>query len=216
MRVVLCGFVCKKYRKTEKYISVMMSSVMVFSFIYGEAHMLLTKYVTDTDTGEHTWYAGYEDLDNVAKLLPQGEWYRIDSNTITNYNLALGFSSEDFFSSTVSPGIFSFYMEAGHGRTVMPLDGQPNYALRNLLGVKYLMVGAEDEKAWSADASGTKVTINNSNAGNALQLLKDSEDTTDTVYTPQEWAVNWEERGRTEETIVYEKQNFIPMGFAYD
>lgn len=32
--VVLCGFVCKKYRKTEKYISVMMSSVMVFSFIY--------------------------------------------------------------------------------------------------------------------------------------------------------------------------------------
>lgn len=214
--VVLCGFVCKKYRKTEKYISVMMSSVMVFSFIYGEAHMLLTRYVTDTDTGEHTWYAGYEDLDNVAKLLPQGEWYRIDSNTITNYNLALGFSSEDFFSSTVSPGIFSFYMEAGHGRTVMPLDGQPNYALRSLLGVKYLMVGAEDEKAWSADASGTKVTINNSNAGNALQLLKDSEDTTDTVYTPQEWAVNWEERGRTEETIVYENQNFIPMGFAYD
>lgn len=212
--VVLCGFVCKKYRKTEKYISVMMSSVMVFSFIYGEAHMLLTRYVTDT--GEHTWYAGYEDLDNVAKLLPQGEWYRIDSNTITNYNLALGFSSEDFFSSTVSPGIFSFYMEAGHGRTVMPLDGQPNYALRSLLGVKYLMVGAEDEKAWSADASGTKVTINNSNAGNALQLLKDSEDTTDTVYTPQEWAVNWEERGRTEETIVYENQNFIPMGFAYD
>lgn len=214
--VVLCGFVCKKYRKTEKYISVMMSSVMVFSFIYGEAHMLLTRYVTDTDTGEHTWYAGYEDLDNVAKLLPQGEWYRIDSNTITNYNLALGFSSEDFFSSTVSPGIFSFYMEAGHGRTVMPLDGQPNYALRSLLGVKYLMVGAEDEKAWSADASGTKVTINNSNAGNALQLLKDSEDTTDTVYIPQEWAVNWEERGRTEETIVYENQNFIPMGFAYD
>lgn len=214
--VVLCGFVCKKYRKTEKYISVMMSSVMVFSFIYGEAHMLLTRYVTDTDTGEHTWYAGYEDLDNVAKLLPQGEWYRIDSNTITNYNLALGFSSEDFFSSTVSPGIFSFYMEAGHGRTVMPLDGQPNYALRSLLGVKYLMVGAEDEKAWSADASGTKVTINNSNAGNALQLLKDSEDTTDTVYTPQEWAVNWEERGRTEETIVYKNQNFIPMGFAYD
>jgi len=52
----------------------MMSSVMVFSFIYGEAHMLLTRYVTDTDTGEHTWYAGYEDLDNVAKLLPQGEW----------------------------------------------------------------------------------------------------------------------------------------------
>ena len=86
----------------------MMSSVMVFSFIYGEAHMLLTRYVTDTDTGEHTWYAGYEDLDNVAKLLPQGEWYRIDSNTITNYNLALGFSSEDFFSSTVSPGIFLF------------------------------------------------------------------------------------------------------------
>ena len=214
--VVLCGFVCKKYRKTEKYISVMMSSVMVFSFIYGEAHMLLTRYVTDTDTGEHTWYAGYEDLDNVAKLLPQGEWYRIDSNTITNYNLALGFSSEDFFSSTVSPGIFSFYMEAGHGRTVMPLDGQPNYALRSLLGVKYLMVGAEDEKAWSADASGTKVTINNSNAGNALQLLKDSEDTTDTVYTPQEWAVNWEECGRTEETIVYENQNFIPMGFTYD
>lgn len=58
--------------------------------------------------------------------------------------------------------------------------------------------------------------IDISNAGNALQLLKDSEDTTDTVYTPQEWAVNWEERGRTEETIVYENQNFIPMGFAYD
>lgn len=214
--VILCGVVCKKYRRTDKFISVMVSATMVFSFVYGEAHMMLTRYVTDSDTGEHNWFAGYEDLDNVAKLLPQGEWYRIDSNTITNHNLVLGKSCEGFFSSTVSPGIFSFYLGVGHGRSVLPLDGQPNYALRSLLDVKYIMVGTDDEKAWSADVSGTKVTINSRNAGNVLQLMKDNEDSEDTVYEPREWAVNWEECGRTEETIVYENQNFIPMGFTYD
>lgn len=215
--LILCGIVCKKYYGTNKFVSIMLSSVIVFSFVYGEAHMMLTRYVTDTDTGEHDWYAGYDDLNNTAEVLSQGDkWYRVDSNTMTNYNMVLGYSSETFFSSTVSPGIFSFLNSIGHGRLVLTLDGQSNYALRNLLSVKYLMVGVEDEEEWSANVSGTEKTINNSNAGDVLQVIKSSEESADNVYEPQEWAVNWKECGRTDESVVYENQNFIPMGFVYD
>ncbi len=38
---------------------------------------MLTRYVTDTDTGELMLGMQDMNLDNVAKLLPQGEWYQI-------------------------------------------------------------------------------------------------------------------------------------------
>lgn len=214
--IIACGVVCKRYHGTKRFVSAMMTVVMVFTFVYGEAHMMLTRYTTETDTGEHNWYAGYDDLDNVKAILPEDEDYRIDTETSTNYNMVLGRSSEAFFSSTVSPGIFSFYDSIGHGRGVKSVEGQANYALRSLLGVKYLLINDEDEQSWSADVSGADVTIDDSNAENLTQLLKENRESGEKTYDVKEWASNWKEYGRTDECIVYENQNYIPMGFTYD
>lgn len=213
--VILCGVLCKKYHNTEKFISAMICSVMIFSFIYGECHMMLTRYTVEANEGEHSWYAGYEDLDNLKAILPNIKNYRIDTITESNYNIPLGLSSEMFFSSTVSPGIFSFYHSIGHGRGVEPIEPQDEYAFRSLLGVKYLVIGVDSEKSWNAMVSGADVTITEDNVNSTTELLN-NKDNPNTIYIEKEWASNWKEYGRTNESIIYENQNYIPIGFTYD
>lgn len=214
--VISCGILCKKYQGTNRLASVLTSAVLLFSLIYGEAHMMLTRYVTDTDIGEHTWYAGYEDLENVANILPQDEYYKTDSISLSNYNLVLGHSSESFFSSLVSPGIFSFYNAIGYYRDVKSIVPQAEYALRSLLSVKYLINDIEEEQSWSADASTKDTEIEISNKKDVLNLFEVNKNAENKTYEPTEWSVNWKEAGRTSECVIYENQNFIPMGFTYD
>ena len=178
--------------------------------------MMLTRYVTDTDIGEHTWYAGYEDLENVANILPQDEYYKTDSISLSNYNLVLGHSSESFFSSLVSPGIFSFYNAIGYYRDVKSIVPQAEYALRSLLSVKYLMNDIEEEQSWSADVSTKDTEIEISNKDDVLKLFDENKSTENKIYESTEWSVNWKEVGRTPECVIYENENFIPMGYTYD
>ena len=194
----------------------MISSVMVFSFVYGETHMLLTRYVAEDQEREHDWYAGYEDLDNIDAILPENPVYRIDSNIVNNYNIPLGLSTESFFSSTVSPGIFSFYRDVGRGRTVKTLEGLEQYAFRSLLSTKYVLVGVGEEDSWNAEVSNAEITVDESNAGNIGELLNDKNNFSKETITPTEWGEMWSEYGRTNETIVYENMNFVPMGFTFD
>ena len=214
--VLLCGFIYKKYYGTEQFVSVMISAVMVFSFAYGEAHIMLTRYTSEVQDEGHGWYEGYEDLDEVNAILPQDEFYRIDSTGVDNYSMVLDKSGESFFSSTVSPGIFSFYNGIGASRDVRSTIPQKFYALRSLLGSRFLLVNAKNENSWNAESSsGSEVVLDASNVSDAAEILADS-DTSTITYTPAEWAANWSEYGRTDEFIIYENQNYIPMGFTYD
>lgn len=86
-----------------------------------------------------------------------------------------------FFSSTVSPGIFSFYHSIGHGRGVEPIEPQDEYAFRSLLGVKYLVIGVDSEKSWNAMASGADVTITEDNVNSTTELLN-NKDNPNTIY----------------------------------
>ena len=214
--VLLCAFVSKKFRGEKQFASIMISSVMVFSFVYGETHMLLTRYVAEDQEKEHDWYAGYEDLDNIDAILPENPFYRIDSNIVNNYNIPLGLSTESFFSSTVSPGIFSFYRDVGRGRTVQTLEGLEQYAFRSLLSTKYVLVGVGEEDSWNSEVSNAEITVDESNAGNIGELLNDKNNFSKETITPTEWGEMWSEYGRTNETIVYENMNFVPMGFTFD
>lgn len=213
--VLLCGLICNKYYGTDKFVSGMMCGVMIFSFVYGESHMMLTRYTADNNDGEHNWYAGYDDLNNIKTILPDSNDYRIDTLMTSNYNIPLGLSSESFFSSTVSPGIFTFYNSFGHGRTVKAVEEQDEYAFRSLLGVKYLIVGTDNETGWSANASGGEISITEDNANSTAEIIGSWNDS-NVIYTTKEWASNWKEYGRTNESIIYENQNYIPIGFTYD
>lgn len=213
--VLTGGFIYKKYYGTEKFISAMLCTVMVFSFVYGEAHMMLTRYTSDAQDGDHTWYEKYAELDEVSVLLPENTFYRIDSNGVDNFNVVLNKSSENFFGSTISPGIFSFYKGVGESRGVRSMVGQDVYALRSLLGTRFLLINVQDEESWDAvDSEGGEIIIDDSTIGDITNAWESSDSTI--TYTPAEWAANWAEYARTNEFIIYENQNYIPMGFTYD
>ena len=178
--------------------------------------MMLTRYTSQVQDDGHGWFEGYQDMENVAALLPQETFYRIDTLEGDNYGLVLNKSSESFFNSTVSPGIFSFYNGVGMTRDVRSTIAQKYYSLRSLLGVQFLLVNAKNENAWDAESvSGGETVITESNVADAADILADS-DTSTITYTPAEWAANWAEYARTNEFIIYENQNYIPMGFTYD
>lgn len=214
--VLLGGYVFKKYYGTEKFISAMTCIVMVFCFVYGEAHIMLTRYTSQVQDDGHGWFEGYQDMENVAALLPQETFYRMDTLEGDNYGLVLNKSSESFFNSTVSPGIFSFYNGVGMTRDVRSTIAQKYYSLRSLLGARFLLVNAKNENVWNAESvSGGETVITESNVADAAEILTDN-DTSTITYTPAEWADNWAEYARTNEFIIYENQNYIPMGFTYD
>ena len=215
--IVLGAVIQKKYYGTTQLASAMMGGILVLSFVYGETHMLLTRYTTEIEqNGSTTWIDGNEDMKNVSTILPQDEFYRVDFNRMNNYNVELNKSSEAFFNSTVSPGIFSFYEGIGAQRDVRSSIPLEFYALRSVLGSRFVVVDILDEESWNAEsASGGDVVINESNVNDVAELLTDTSTSTIT-YTPAEWADNWAEYARTNEFIIYENQNYIPMGFTYD
>lgn len=214
--VLLCAFVCKKFYGKTQFVSVMMSAVMVFSLVYSEAHILLTRYSADDQEKDHSWYEGYEDLDNIDAMLQDDSFYRIDGNNVINCNLPLGLSTETFFSSTVSSGIFSFYKNVGRGRIVQTLEGLDRYAFRSLLSTKYIIVDVGSEYSWNAEEKTAEITLNESNAQKVGEIFDDSSKFDPETYVPAEWAAMWTEYGRTNQNIIYENQNFIPMGFTFD
>ena len=63
--------------------------------------------------------------------------------------------------------------------------------------------------------SGADVTITEDNVNSTTELLN-NKDNPNTIYIEKEWASNWKEYGRTNESIIYENQNYIPIGFTYD
>ena len=93
--------------------------------------------------------------------------------------------------------------------------GQDVYALRSLLGTRFLLINVQDEESWDAvDSEGGEIIIDDSTIGNIANAWDNSDSTI--TYTPAEWADNWAEYARTNEFIIYENQNYIPMGFTYD
>ena len=78
-----------------------------------------------------------------------------------------------------------------------------------------MIVGTDNETGWSANASGGEISITEDNANSTAEIIGSWNDS-NVIYTTKEWASNWKEYGRTNESIIYENQNYIPIGFTYD
>lgn len=208
------ALVIKKNHDESRLASSLLSVIMIFTFVYGETHILLSRYTSETDEKGHGWIQSYDDVDNVKAALPDDEFYRTESIGTYNLNIPLGTSSESYFSSTVSPGIFSFYNGAGFSRGVKSIVSQAHYGFRSLLSTRFLLVSTSQEDTWNVSAIDSGVAIDSANAGEIMNLLSDTED--DITYITADWANNWKEYGRTNECVIYENQNYLPMGFTYE
>ena len=122
----------------------MLGAVLAFSCLFGIVHIGIGKFGQwnyDSDLVEQ-----YETSIAIKDWLPAGS-YRVDTyETHDNLGLWMDKSCMQFFDSTVSPSILSFYSSLGFTRDVRSNPDAYYYQLRGVLGVRYtLMPEAERE-----------------------------------------------------------------------
>lgn len=149
--LAIFGVLWHFFRDRQRWPTVMLAAVLVFSFVYGSVHLSLTKYAqwdTDSDLIAET----YDSVQEVKEALPDDAFYRIDAYGAHN-NLGLWFDKSclQFFNSTVAPSIMEFYPEVGVKRDVNSKPEVQNYALRGLLSVRYTLVAKDADSNWQGE-----------------------------------------------------------------
>lgn len=149
--LVIFGVLWHFFRDRQRWPTVLLAAVLVFSFVYGSVHLSLTKYAqwdTDGDLIAET----YDSVQEVKEALPDDAFYRIDAYGAHN-NLGLWFDKSclQFFNSTVAPSIMEFYPEVGVKRDVNSKPEVQNYALRGLLSVRYTLVAKDADSNWQGE-----------------------------------------------------------------
>ena len=149
--LVIFGVLWHFFRDRQRWPTVMLAAVLVFSFVYGSVHLSLTKYAqwdTDSDLIAET----YDSMQEVKEALPDDAFYRFDAYGAHN-NLGLWFDKSclQFFNSTVAPSIMEFYPEVGVKRDVNSKPEVQNYALRGLLSVRYTLVAKDADSNWQGE-----------------------------------------------------------------
>lgn len=147
---------------------------------------------------------------NVSLILTDTQDARIDvyTNKICNLGVLTNASSIQSYSSTVAPAITRFYNNLGIERSVSSNLSIGLYGFRGLLSVKYLLVPLSEENDWIAEMSES----DNTTAGYRIDF-----NGKDTQFTIQNVALTgWNKTATTDYFAIYENENFVPMGFAYD
>lgn len=149
--LVIFGVLWHFFRDRQRWPTVLLAAVLVFSFVYGSVHLSLTKYAqwdTDSDLIAET----YDSVQEIKEALPDDAFYRIDAYGAHN-NLGLWFDKSclQFFNSTVAPSIMEFYPEVGVKRDVNSKPEVQNYALRGLLSVRYTLVAKDADSNWQGE-----------------------------------------------------------------
>lgn len=86
------------------------------------------------------------EIEGKVDLPDDPDTYRIDTYKCPdNIGMYLGYNSMNAFHSVVSGSIIDFYNFVGENRTVASRIDIDNYAIRNLLSVKYILVKADKD-----------------------------------------------------------------------
>lgn len=136
-------------------------------------------------------------------------FYRIETSENTdNYPMLWGYSTIRAFNSTVSTSIMKFYNMLGIERNVASRPEKEYYALRSLLSVKYYF----DERDEDADSSSEPESgLFGINSFRSLGNRGKSFDNTNALNMEGFRYIDTQNG-----FDVYENQNYIPMGFAYN
>ncbi len=133
----------KTFKKRDKlFINVAVIFVCIISVIYGTVFIYTGK--------QHSYDPQTIVIPSLIEgevILPDSDNYRIDTyDCADNTGMSLGLPTINAFHSTVSPSITEFYEVVGEDRVVASRPDVKNYAIRNLLSVKYVLnLENEDE-----------------------------------------------------------------------
>lgn len=139
--LLLFYWVNMNWRAAKTYGSRLVMVTLAFAVLFGTVHIGAGKF------GQ--WYNDANLVDQynaalrLADQMPAGD-YRIDTYEChDNLSLWVGKSGLQYFCSTVAPSLLRFYPTLGVKRDVSSKPELSHYALRGLLGVKYLITPAD-------------------------------------------------------------------------
>lgn len=135
------AWVNQTWRGKKEYAARLTGAVLAFACLFGVCHIAIGKFgqwYTDADMVNQ-----YQSAARLAGQLPEGDW-RIDTYECHD-NLALWMNKSglQYFGSTAAPSILHFYPDVGVKRDVSSKPELSLYALRGLLGVKYMILPAD-------------------------------------------------------------------------
>lgn len=141
---------CALRHDRVKFARQMLAAVLAFSCVFGIVHIGIGKFGQwETDSGLAAQYTAALQL---KEELPEGD-YRVDTyKTYDNLGLWLDKSCLQYFGSTAAPSILDFYPSLGVKRDVSSKPELENYALRGLLGVKYMIMDEGSRETFEEEA----------------------------------------------------------------
>ena len=195
--------------KPEKLAENVLMVVLLVAGVGGMTHSLIT-YAGQADVQENFKAQSYDSVEEVKAILPDSKDYRIES-VADHTNLGLWFDKSciQAFNSTTDSSIVRFYKLLGIGRGTESSVSLSAYPVRGLLSVRYILVMQDGEEQFltfmegRGDAEGLQW-------GDGSGLLANSEVPKAEVQT------GWNRMGETTEYVVYENENWVPMGYAVD
>ena len=148
--LVVYHWVTQSRARQKLFCRRMLGAVLAFSCVFGIVHIGIGKFGQwnyDSDLVEQ-----YRASIALQDSLPEGD-YRVDTyNAHDNLGLWMDKSCLQFFDSTVSPSILSFYSALGFTRDVRSNPEAYYYPLRGLLGVRFTLVPVSEQEAFEGEA----------------------------------------------------------------
>ncbi|MBQ3394186.1 MAG: YfhO family protein [Oscillospiraceae bacterium] len=147
----------RSFIEKSDYTQKLMSGAIGLIMLFGILHMGLTK-MPQWNRDKLYRPQNYDVLDTFG-FDDYHEDFRMDAfNCYDNLGLFTGIPCIQFFNSTVSPSIMSFYPEVGVKRDVSSKPPHSNYALRSLLSVKYVVMPNWEEENFIKEATTSTYT----------------------------------------------------------
>lgn len=142
--LLIYGWLCARRDKRPGFARRMLAAVLAFSCVFSIVHIATGKFGQwDNDRKIREEYQGAVHL---GKALPEGS-YRVDSfETRDNLGPWMGKSCLLYFGSTVTPSILDMYPQLGVKRDVRSEPEHDLYALRSLMGVRYMILPEDQEE----------------------------------------------------------------------
>ena len=145
-------WLCRKHRGGPRFGRRLLTAVMAFACVFACVHISVGAFAQwnqDKDI-----QAEYEGAAALGEILPAGG-YRVDTyETRDNLGPWMNKSSLLYFGSTVSPSILQMYPELGVKRDVRSEPDYELYALRSLMGVKYMILPEDKQADFEKDYPG--------------------------------------------------------------
>lgn len=147
--VLLFFGIVKYFRFTTKFYAALLAAILPFSVFYSVCHIGMGKFPQWENDADYRRQI-FEAAPSIA--WPEDDFYRVDSYECQdNLSLMMEKPCLQFFNSTVTPSIMEFYPLVGVKRDVSSKPEQNLYALRGLLGVRYIMMPLDQTAAFEEE-----------------------------------------------------------------